>query len=205
MLINSAIMLKLSMSIALTLFSDRQAKLFTWLFGQPSRSYHLNELIRLTGLGSASAQAELGKLTDAGLVQSERIGNMRRFRANPNSPVFAELTQLTRKLLGVDARLREMLATLQPAIHAAWLFGSVAKREDHAESDIDVMVVGNDLSMTALLACLLPLENELGRKINPTLYSVSEFNMRKSDPSSFVNKVMNGPIISLISAAPDHD
>ena len=69
------------MSIATALFTDSQIRIFRWLFGQPSREFHLNELRRLSGLGSASLQRELKRLTDAGLVHSERVGNLRRFQA----------------------------------------------------------------------------------------------------------------------------
>jgi DNA-binding transcriptional ArsR family regulator len=109
------------MSIADALFSDAQARLFRWLFGQPGRSFHLSELRRLTGLGSASLQRELRKLTDAGLVMSERVGNLRRFQANPKSPVLGELVALTRKTVGLEPMLREALLPLTQRLRAAWI------------------------------------------------------------------------------------
>ena len=87
------------MSITTTLFSDGQSRVYRWVFGQPEREFYLSELRRLTGLGSATLQRELNRLADAGLVLSERVGNLRRFRANPQSPVFNELVGLTRKTL----------------------------------------------------------------------------------------------------------
>lgn len=100
------------MSIASALFTNSQSRLFGWLFGQPERSYHLSELNRLV---------------DAQLVASERTGNLRRFQANPDSPVFSELVALTRKTMSVQA---------------ACIYGSVAKQTDSAKSDIDVMLIG---------------------------------------------------------------
>ena len=82
------------MSIASALFSDSQSRIFRWLFGHPERDFHLSELRRLTGLGSASLQRELNRLAAAGLVLSERVGNLRRFRANASSPVYSELANL---------------------------------------------------------------------------------------------------------------
>lgn len=188
------------MSIAAALFSESQSRLFRWLFGQPERRFHLNELRRLTGLGSASLQRELRKLTEAGLVSSERMGNLRCFQANPQSPVFIELTALTRKTLGIEPLLRESLTTLQPRLHAAWIYGSIARQTDTAQSDIDVMLVGENLMLGDVLECLLPLETELGRKVNPTCYAPDEFTHRRSDPDSFVNRVLAQPIIPLIGA-----
>src|SRR3970282_5522 len=97
------------MSIVKALFSASQSLVFRWLFGQPERSYHLSELRRLTGLGSASLQRELNNLAEAGLVRSERVGNQRRFQANAESPVYGELVSLTRKTLGVQPMLQEAL------------------------------------------------------------------------------------------------
>ncbi|MBU0829768.1 MAG: ArsR family transcriptional regulator, partial [Gammaproteobacteria bacterium] len=76
------------MSVASAFLTERQARLFAWLFGQPTRSFHLSELRRLTGLGSASVQSELNRLTDAGLLVSDRVGNLRSFKANADSPIF---------------------------------------------------------------------------------------------------------------------
>src|SRR5882672_3921037 len=101
------------MSISAAILSDSQSRLLRWIFGQPERSYHLSELRRLTGLGSASIQRELNRLADAGLVTSDKVGNLRRFQANANSPVYEELAALTRKTLGVQPALQAALAPLE--------------------------------------------------------------------------------------------
>lgn len=190
------------MSIAAALFSDSQSRVFRWLFGQPERGYHLNELLRLTGLGSASLQRELRKLAEAGLVRSERVGNLRRFQANPESPVYGELVALTRKTLGVEPLLKEALEPLAPKLDAAFIYGSIAKGSDKAGSDIDVMVVGKRLTLGAILERVVPLEAQLGRRINPTLLTPAEFNRRRGERDSFVNRVLSQPTISLIGDVP---
>ena len=186
------------MSIASALFSDSQSRVLRWLFGHPDRGYHLSELRRLTGLGSASLQRELNRLAEAGLVMSERIGNLRRFQADPKSPVFGELVALTRKTLGAEPMLREALQPLLPGLQGAWIFGSVAKQTDTAQSDIDVMLVGKNLSLSKVLELLLPVEEQLGRKINPTCYTPAEFARRRAEADSFVNRVLAQPVLPLI-------
>lgn len=186
------------MSIASALFSPSQALLFRWLFGHPDRAFHLSELRRLTGLGSASLQRELNRLAEAGLVRSERVGNLRRFQANAASPVFNELITLTRKTIGLEPLVSEALQPLRPRLKAAWIFGSVAKQTDTAQSDIDLMLVGENISLGEILECLVPLEAELGRKINPTSYSPAEFERRRAEPDSFVNRVLAQPTLPLI-------
>lgn len=189
------------MALASALFSDSQSKVYRWIFGQPDRQYHLSELRRLTGLGSASLQRELNRLTAAGVVRSERQGNMRYFQAHAQSPVYTELVALTRKTLGVVPLLQEALAPLLPKLQAAWVYGSVARQTDTAQSDVDVMLVGNDLHWGEVLGLLLPAEAQLGRKINPNCYTIEEFERRRREPDSFVNRVLSQPVLPLIEGS----
>jgi predicted nucleotidyltransferase len=191
-------MLKFGMSISSALFTNSQSRLYVWLFGQPDRIYHLNELRRLTGMGSASLQRELNRLATAGLVVAQAVGNLRRFQANPQSPVYAELVALTRKTLGTLPMLRDALRPLQPNLQSAWVYGSVAKQTDTASSDIDVMLVGNGLELSLVLAALEPAEAQLGRKINPSCYSLQEFARRRAEADSFVNRVLSQPTLPLL-------
>lgn len=186
------------MSLANAIFSDRQTRLFPWLFGQPERSFFLNELLRLTGLSSASLQQELKRLTESGLLKSTRMGNLRVFQANPASPLFQELVSLTRKTCAVSATLMQALEPLRPELSRALIYGSVAKQEDTSASDIDLMLVGINLTLAKVLECVQPAEKALGRKVNPTCYTLQEFEMRRADPDSFVSKVLGQPIIDLL-------
>lgn len=192
------------MSIATALFSDSQSRILPWLFGQPERRYHLSELRRLTGLGSASLQRELGKLVAAGLVDSERVGNLRCFQANAKSPVFEELVALTRKTLGAQTLLREALAPLSRRLDSAFLYGSVARGTDTAKSDIDVMLVGDDLLLTEVLERLLPVESKLGRRVHPTLVTPAEYKRGRARKDSFLHRVLAQPVVPLIGEAPGH-
>jgi predicted nucleotidyltransferase len=189
------------MTIATSIFSDSQARVYLWLFGQPDRSYHLSELLRLTGLGSASLQRELNRLVASKLVLSDRLGSLRCFRANPQSPIFNELVVLTRKTLGLVPLLQNALMPLMPRLQLAFVYGSVAKQTDTAQSDIDVMLVGRDLLLGDVLALLVPIEAQLGRKINPNFYTPEEFGTRRAEPDSFVNRVLSQAVIDLIGDA----
>ena len=188
------------MSLAASLFSPAQAKVLTWLFGQPERWYHINELLRLTGLGSASLQRELRRLSAAGLLENEKVGNLRRIRANPQSSIYPEFVSVVQKALGAEPLLRDALATFAPRIVLALIYGSIAKRTDHADSDIDLMVVADELGTGDLLPAILQLEQRLGRKISPTLYTSADFACRRADPSSFVSKVISQPTLLLIGS-----
>ena len=94
--------------------------------------------------------------------------------------------------------LQEALAPLLPKLKAAWIYGSVARQMDTAHSDVDVMLVGNDLLLGEVLGLLLPAEAQLGRKINPNCYTIEEFERRRREPDSFVNRVLSQPVLPLI-------
>jgi hypothetical protein len=191
------------MSLSQAIFTDRQTRLFRWLFGQPERTFFLNELLRLSALSSASLQQELKRLTSNGVVLSSRMGNLRVFQANPNCPLFSELVSLTRKTCGVDAVLKEALEPLGPQLTRAFIFGSVAKREDTSVSDVDLMLVGVDLTLADVLQHLQAAEEALGRKVNPVCFTPGEFAQRRAEPDSFVNTVLGQPTINLVGGAAD--
>ena len=181
------------MSLANALFAPAQSKIIEWIFGAPARAFHVNELMRLTGLGSASVQREIGRLFDAGLVTDERIGNVRRVQANPSSPVFPELTSLVQKTLGVVPAIADALLPLADRIEFAAVYGSIAKRSEHADSDVDVMIVSDRLSFVEVMAALAAVQDRLSRVINPTIYTSAEFAARRAQPDSFVNRVLAPP------------
>ena len=169
------------MSLKDAIFSDSQAKVYIWIFGQPQRAYHLSELRRLTGLGSASLQREVNRLAEAGLIHSKIVGNQRLISANCDTSVFNELHHLTHKVLGAEPLIRQALQPITEKIDMALLYGSFAKQSDTAESDIDIMLVGRDLALGEILEQLIPVEEVLGRKINPTCYTNQEFMQRLSE------------------------
>jgi predicted nucleotidyltransferase len=182
------------MSNAYALFTQPQSKVLEWVFGQPERWYHIQELIRLTSLASASLQREIKRLHMAGLVVEERIGNLRRVRANPDSPVFADLANLVRKTLGAVPAIADALRPLVSRLQVALVFGSVAKGTDHAGSDVDVLLVSSSVQLGEVLGVLLPLEAQLGRRMEVKLYTPSEFNARRAETGSVVQRILAGPI-----------
>ena len=134
-------------------------------------------------------------------IDVQGVANLRRFQANAQSPVFNELVAITRKTMGAEPLIREALQPLKKELKSAWIFGSVAKQTDKAGSDIDVMLVGDHLRMEKVLKLLLPLEDQLGRKISPTCYTKAEFARRRAEPDSFVNRVLSQPVIPLLGEA----
>jgi len=189
--------------LADALFSVGQQRVLGLLFGQPERSFYANELIALAGGGSGAIQREIERLAQAGLVTVRRIGSQKHFQANPESALFGELTGIVRKTFGLTAPLREALEPLGNRIHAAFVYGSVAKRSDTARSDIDLMVVSDKLGYASIYAALEPLHERLGREINPTVYTRRELARRIKSDNTFVKRVLDQPKIWVIGSERD--
>jgi predicted nucleotidyltransferase len=180
------------------LFSGTQQRVLGLLFGQPHRSFFATELINLVGAGSGGVQRELKRLTDSGLVTAQRIGNQRHFQANPDSPLFAPLRDIVMKTTGLAQPLVDALAPLADRILAACVYGSVAKGVVTASSDIDLLVISDQLTLEALYKVLEPVEKQLARPINPTLYTKGEFSKRRRAANPFVTKVLAGELLPII-------
>lgn len=187
-------------SLADALFSTTQQRVLGLLFGQPERSYYATELIGLIAAGSGAVQRELARLERSGLVTARRLGTQKHYQANPASPVFDELCGIARKTFGLAEPLREALAPFAADIVAAFVYGSVAKREDTASSDIDLMIVSDTIAYPELYAALEQASAELGRAINPTVYSRQQLAQRLQDGNAFTRRVFEQPKLWLIGS-----
>jgi predicted nucleotidyltransferase len=110
-------------------------------------SYFATELIKLARSGSGAVQRELQRLEKSGLVKVTRLGNQKHYQANQSAPVFPELRSIMLKTVGLADPLRAALGPLQRQIRLAVLYGSIAKGTDTAFSDIDLLIVSDDLSL----------------------------------------------------------
>src|SRR2546423_965080 len=112
------------------LFSKVQQRVLALIFGHPERSFYTSEIVRTVRSGTGAVERELSRLERSGLVSAKWIGNQKHFRANPDSPVFAELRGLVAKTLGVPETIRESLRPWDSTITTAFIYGSVAKGSD---------------------------------------------------------------------------
>ena len=185
------------------LFSKTQRQVLSLLFGNPDRSYYAKEIVRLAGVGIGTVQRELEKLSGAGLLSVRKIGNQKHYQADRQSPIFEELRGIVLKTFGVGDVLRLAMAEFADQIQVAFVYGSVAKATDKAHSDIDVMIISEDLSYDKVFSALAPVESKLGRTVNPTLYKPSEFRDKLYADSSFLSRIMEQPKIFLIGTKND--
>jgi predicted nucleotidyltransferase len=154
-------------------------------------------------VGSGAVQRELARLAQSGLVTIKAVGNQKHYQANPASPIFDELCGLVRKTVGLAEPLRAALAPLAMQIKAAFVYGSIAKKEDTASSDIDLMLVSDTLTFGDTLLALQAATELLGREVNPNIFTPLDFAKRLQEGGSFVSRVMAQPKVWLIGG--EHD
>jgi len=194
---------KEDISLSSALFSNVQQRVLALIFGHPERSFYTSEIVRNVRSGTGAVERELARLERSGLVSTERIGNQKHYRANRASPIFEELHRLVMKTVGLTEPLRQCLAPYADKIKAAFVYGSVAKGTDTARSDIDLMVIGEDLTYSDLYAGLEKAEALLKRPVNPNFLSPGDWRHRRVQMNSFVGKINAQPKIFIFGSEND--
>lgn len=181
-------------SLAHILFPQQyRRKVLAVLFTRAGEWIHLRELERLTGAASVgSLKKELDALVSVGLVNIQRMANQTQFAANEHHPVFAELRSLVQKTTGLVPLLQQALAPLGDKVTLACVFGSVARGAESAQSDVDVLLLG-ELTFGEAVNALFDAQAQLGREINPKVMTVAEWQAKKRDGNAFVHDVLSKP------------
>jgi predicted nucleotidyltransferase len=192
-----------AISLSNALFSKVQKRVLALIFGQPERSFYMSEIVRNVDSGTGAVERELSRLQRSGLVSVERIGNQKHYRANRQSPIFAELQSIVVKTVALVEPLRKSLEPYSDRIKAAFVYGSVAKGADTVHSDIDLMVIGDELSYSELYATLQNVEEALRRKVNPMFLSLKDWRRKASEKASFISKVNALPKIFVSGSEED--
>jgi len=181
------------------IFGSRiRAKILGWLFTHPDESFFVRQIALILKEDPTNVSREMAKLEDLGILKSKRNGNLKHFQTNPDCSFFKELKGLVLKTTGVAGQIRGSLDKLA-GIEYAFIYGSYAKGEERADSDVDLLIIG-DVDMDRLDSNLGKLEKTLGREINYVLYSMEEFKSKKKAKDGFLMDVLRGKKIMLVGA-----
>jgi predicted nucleotidyltransferase len=180
------------------LYSRTRQAVLRLFFSRPDRRFLQKEVILHIGLGSGTVQRELERLWKAEILLRSVEGRQTYFQANPQNPIFAELRGLVRKTFGLPHVIRQALEPMARRIDLAFIFGSIASGTEKSSSDVDLMVVSDAVSLSDLVPAIRRAEDELGREVNPSLYSVEEFRRRLAEGQNFLATVLRGRKIFVI-------
>ena len=186
-----------SNALADVLFGQIRGGVLALLYGRADKSFYVRQIARQVSASVGAVQRELEKLAKVGLIVRTSVGNQVFYQVNRHNPVFSEMRALVGKTVGVFNTLHSALEQLSERIAVAFVYGSVARQEETAESDIDVIIIGK-VKLDEVLSRLSDVEAALGRAVNPTVYSVQEFNGKLQDGNHFLNAVLNGKKVFLL-------
>ena len=183
--------------VASTLFPKSRRAVLGLLLSHPDRAYYLREILTITGLGNGHLQRELDRLVEVGIIRRFKQGRHVYFQAESRCPIFDELRGIVIKTFGAADTIRQALSPLRDQIRVAFIFGSVARGEEHSASDVDLMIIG-DLALADAVKAIRDVEQTLRRSVNPTVYPPKEFTSKLAKGNHFLTKVTNGDKLMLI-------
>jgi predicted nucleotidyltransferase len=184
-------------SLGNLLFGQTRGRILGVLFGAPDEAFFGRQIARSVDVSTGAVQRELKTLTDAGFILRTQTGNQVFYRANREHPVYSELHALLAKTIGIFHLLSEALEPLATQIQFAFVYGSFARGEESATSDVDLLVIGS-VTLDDLLERLTPVEATLRRPVNPSIYSLDELLVKLRDNHHFLSTIQKGNAVFLI-------
>ena len=160
-------------------------------YATPGLVTHPRELARRLGHPSQVVGRELRRLEAGGILASETVGRVRRYRVDVDSPIAADVRGLVLRTIGAEALIGAALVDVE-GIEEAWIFGSHARGTELPSIDIDLLVIG-PVDRTALSERLVEVEQELGRDVNVVAYTRGELAVLVAAGDPFVSDVLAGP------------
>ncbi len=73
----------------------------------------------------------------------------------------------------------------------------MASGKETAASDIDLLVIG-EVSFAEVVSALYPVQETLGREVNPKIYRQEEWMQMKNGKEAFVTEIMAKPRLDVI-------
>jgi predicted nucleotidyltransferase len=176
------------------LFSETRKEVLAATLTRPEKWWYLSELAAFLRTTPSSLQRELAALVQSGILEQRRDGRRIYFKAETRSPIFPDLHSIFEKTVGLIPTLRQVFGRpLDGWVTCAFVYGSVARSEERATSDVDLMVIG-PVGLAELAPSLLKAEKRLGREINVTNYSTAEFRKKVAQREHFLTAVLKAPL-----------
>lgn len=189
------------MDIAKIFKSKTRKELFRLYFTNPDNEYYLRELERLLDIPVSMIRNELTQLEEAGIFNSKKKGNLVYYSLNKSYPLFEELKSIVFKTIGIQGLLKEIFKKIK-GVEVAFIYGSFAKKEEEARSDIALFIIGR-IDDSRLIREIRRLEEILKREINYSLFTRDEFKKKIREKDSFIMDILEPPKIFIVGDKSD--
>lgn len=184
-------------TLAINLFGKTRRAVLALLYGHVDERFYFRQIVRLTGIGLGALQRELKNLAEAGIIRKTVLGKQVYYQANPECPVYIELKNMVMKTMGIGHVLQNALAPAADRIKVAFLFGSLVNGNEHSDSDVDVIIVGN-ITFAEIVTMLGHVQETVRREINPLVYPPGEFQSKLAANHHFLKNILKSPKYFLI-------
>lgn len=178
-----------------SLKSNVRRQLLVYYFTNPTARLHVRDLAQRLDIDPSNLSKELRRLEHEGLFQSETSGRQKYFQLNRAYPLFEEVRGIVVKTAGAAPLIARSLKKVD-GIEQAWLYGSFARNEQDAASDIDILIIGAP-ERTALARSVRNLEQQLGRQIGYTALTRKELDQRRACKDAFLETLWRNKRIEL--------
>ena len=166
-----------------------------YYFTNPKSQLYVRELARILGVDAGNLAKELLRLEKDGILNSSKRSNQKYYAVNEGFALYHEFSSLVNKTIGLTGRLKTLFEEIK-GVDCAFIYGSFAEDSQRADSDIDVLIIGQP-DENAVLNKIEELERKLQREINYNIYSAKEFKVRGDKKDSFITNVIKGKKIVL--------
>jgi predicted nucleotidyltransferase len=185
------------MSILTEILSSKaRAEVFRLLFSGTEEELHMREIQRRAGLNDSTIRQELRRLVRLDLILSRKDSNRIYYTANKHHPLYSEIRNIVLKTIGLADLIKEALLK-SSEIKIAFVFGSIARNDENAKSDVDLIVIG-DVGLRKVTTLLSGMASKIGREINPHVFTQEEFTKRKAKHEHFITRVLQEQKIFII-------
>ena len=166
--------------------------------------FYLRQLSNRFNLSPRQVSLELQNLQKIGLIKKRVSGNLHNFSVNKKHPIFYELKSIFLKTVGLKDVLIKYFADYKNRIDLAFVYGSMAKGDATAESDIDLMIIG-EISARQLSGIMSKAGNELKREINYSVFSLDEFKTRLIQNDHFISTIIKEKKLFILGDVDDFE
>jgi predicted nucleotidyltransferase len=167
-----------------------------YLFFNPKKSLFASELASKLKLDVSNTAKALRKLDKEGIIKKEKRGGHWFYFLNNEYPMLKETKKIFLFKYGLDKILKERLKNIKN-LEEAYIFGSYAKGELEAESDIDILLIGDHEAMQ-VIENLNKLKDYFGREFNTIDMTEKELKDRKKNKDGFIEDIFNNKTIKIL-------